>query len=201
MITDAELAVLAAGAYNDTKRFSWDLLWSSFTVTDTADEQVVAFRGTASPLDWLRDVGWKPILNPDLGWCHHGFAFAAAAFVSRYPLSAGRPLILTGHSLGGALATAVGGILAARRTAPAAVVTFGAPRVGMAKFVASLASVAVRQYRRGNDPVTELPFALWPLLMFRHAREPLIGIGQASPGYPLSCHRAGGYVEDLLGIA
>jgi lipase (class 3)/patatin-like phospholipase len=61
-------------------------------------------------------------------------------------------LLLTGHSLGGALAT-----LAAIDLQPSAVVTFGSPLVGDAALGALLANVPVRRYVDCCDLVTRLP--------------------------------------------
>jgi len=66
------------------------------------------------------------------------------------------PVVYTGHSLGAALA-----ILAAGRRAPAAVYTFGAPRVGDADFVAGLADIAIHRYVNCCDIICRLPPKLY----------------------------------------
>ncbi|KAK1863843.1 hypothetical protein I4F81_006397 [Pyropia yezoensis] len=73
-----------------------------------------------------------------------------------------RPIWLTGHSLGGALATLCSYDLARRVAAPAAeisVVTFGAPRVGNAAFRAVYNDLIPRHWRvvLASDVVTKLP--------------------------------------------
>ncbi len=70
---------------------------------------------------------------------HRGFALAWAAVdddVMRFvgALPAGTPIVLSGHSLGGALAQIGAFELACRDHTIAAVVTFGAPNVGNAEF-------------------------------------------------------------------
>lgn len=64
-------------------------------------------------------------------------------------------LILTGHSLGAALAT-----LAASVLKPEMLITLGSPRVGDAEFVATLAHINVARLVDGCDVVTQLPPAL-----------------------------------------
>jgi hypothetical protein len=64
-------------------------------------------------------------------------------------------LILTGHSLGAALAT-----LAATVLAPALTVTLGSPRVGDSDFAAALADAELVRLVDGCDVVTQMPPAL-----------------------------------------
>lgn len=94
--------------------------------------RILAFRGSASGQDWLTDFKFWPTGAPAR---HRGFdtAWRAVENDVREWLAdtngTGGPLLLTGHSLGGALATLAG--LELSRTFPVrAIVTFGAPRVG-----------------------------------------------------------------------
>ena len=125
---------------------------------------ILAFAGT-DPGIWQNLVSdFTPI--PQAGSdIHDGFRLAAEAAqlqidhaidLSREP---GKRLFVTGHSLGAALAA-----LAALRASdagipPRAVYTFGMPRVGGPKFVASYASLSNVTYRlvHGIDLVTRVP--------------------------------------------
>lgn len=105
-------------------------------VAMTPEIALGSFRGTESRGDWLRNIN-VPGRTRDYGVAHRGFlgAFQAVESRLRSALSriAGRKLLLTGHSLGGALAT----VLAAEWQAfmPAAwIVTFGQPAVGSGSF-------------------------------------------------------------------
>lgn len=200
-MSDLELARLCLDAYSAIPTYDVHGLEVRATAGPAAwgDADVLAFRGTDSVIDWIRDAAWRPFRDRDLGWCHGGFLLGSAAVDARIEYGA-RPLVLAGHSLGGAVALALGARLAARGRPPALLVTFGAPRVGMGKYAALLAGVPVRQYRRGNDPVTQFPFAIPPLLRFQHAREPLILIGEPSDR-PFDCHRMAGYLADLANLA
>lgn len=119
---------------------SWGFSSSEFIDIDdtqcfvalTPEIALVAFRGTESRGDWLRNIN-VPGRTREYGVVHRGFlgAFQAVESRLRSVLSGigGRKLILTGHSLGGAVAT----VMAAEWQSflpPAWVVTFGQPAVG-----------------------------------------------------------------------
>ena len=131
---------------------------------------VVAFRGTDKddPTDLLDDVdaplvdwrgggrvfdGWKDALGEVQG------PLLAALQGVNYKL------LITGHSLGAAMAT-----LVASLKTPAALYTIGSPRVGDAAFVASLGGVTNYRYVDCCDVVTELPPAE---LDYAHLGSPL----------------------------
>jgi len=121
---------------------------------------LVAFRGTqpGATADFLTDA--RALLTPwpeSGGLVHAGFAAAARAvlpdlrrWVESQPHSAAK-LLLTGHSLGAALAT-----LAASVLQPGLVVTLGSPRVGDRAFAATVTTELVRIVDC-CDAVTDLP--------------------------------------------
>lgn len=127
----------------------------------------LVFRGTSTPQDWLTNGqaflgAWDPG-----GQVHTGFR---DALLREWPRIAGAlrqapgPLFMTGHSLGGALAT-----LAASLWPPHALYTFGSPRVGTAAFADSLRCPTYRVVNN-RDAVTEVPLPL-ANLGFSHAGE------------------------------
>ena len=123
--------------------------------------QYLAFRGTESPLDWLTDanvdrVGYRGFQ------VHEGFLrayrSAYASIVSK--LDVNRSLIITGHSLGGALATLAAYDLLMSGFLVNAVYTFGSPRVGCKRFAAAFnLEFRNRSYRiiHSADIVCRLP--------------------------------------------
>ena len=131
---------------------------------------VVAFRGTNKddPTDLIDDVD-----APLFDWQGRGKVFNgwkdALGEVQAPLLAALQPvnckLLMTGHSLGAAMAT----LLASLKT-PAALYTIGSPRVGDAAFVASLGAVASYRYVDCCDVVPELPPAI---LGYAHLGNPL----------------------------
>jgi Lipase (class 3) len=118
---------------------------------------VVAFRGTDKddPTDLLDDVDAPLVDWQGASKVYDGFKDALEE-VQAGLLPAVQPinykLLMTGHSLGAAIAT----LLASLKT-PTALYTIGSPRVGDAAFVASLGGVTSYRYVDCCDAVTELP--------------------------------------------
>jgi len=127
---------------------------------DGTDITILAFRGTgpASTVNWLADFEAKLRPKDTDIQTHEGFA---ATYESLRPqilktLPADRTIWITGHSLGGALATLAGVQLQAAGFRVRATYTYGGPRVGNAAFAGSLPSPFYR-FVYGSDVVPHLP--------------------------------------------
>jgi triacylglycerol lipase len=145
------------------------------TISETASDVVIAFRGTTDLRNWLTDLDWKQaslIWSP--GKVHRGFNFAlnsiADALDQAIDPKDGRRIWLTGHSLGGALAMLFALRMRVRRGMNiAGVYTFGQPRVGNLPFSLGYdALLESRTFRvvHADDIVPRVP---WMLGNFRHA--------------------------------
>ncbi len=133
-------------------------------VAANADTIIVAFRGTAGTADWIGNLKFINT-SASYGELHRGFYFAFQAVKSnleqliRAAGSSTRKLVITGHSLGGALAT----VSAAEWQGVfdvASVHTFGQPRVGRPNFVAHTQQhYGSKFFRMVNDDdiVTRVP--------------------------------------------
>ncbi len=103
---------------------------------------VIAFKGTSTLREWVNNCNLYLKQTP-VGRIHWGFYNSIQLLVpSLLPIilqraSEGRTAYATGHSRGGALAILFGFVLS-ENGANAGIVTFGAPRVGDAKFVNNL---------------------------------------------------------------
>jgi len=123
---------------------------------------MLAFRGTAALQSWLTDARVVQVAAPSYpGQVHRGFAGALDATwgdVRRLlpPAGDGRPLWVTGHDLGAALATLAGARLTAEGAAVSTVYTFGSPRVGDRAFYEGYRPRAYRLVNN-NDVVPHLP--------------------------------------------
>jgi pimeloyl-ACP methyl ester carboxylesterase len=146
-------------------------------IGESADGVIVAFRGTLPPswqswpsvLDWLQDLLCEPESYPNLpGKVHTGFydatsvliADVAAAVKSLNPAGT-KPVYVTGHSLGGAMASLGAWIMQAQPygISIAQVVTFASPKPGDGTFQAAYQKVFTNQVRYENydDLVPLLP--------------------------------------------
>jgi hypothetical protein len=134
---------------------------------------VVAFRGTdaADPTDLADDAEFLQCAWPQGGFVHRGFAEALAhvlpALKPALDKVQGR-VLLTGHSLGAAMAT-----LLATIKRPDYLYTFGSPRVGDPAFVAALTGISSRRFVDCCDIVTRLPpESLSAKIKYAHHGEP-----------------------------
>ena len=126
----------------------------------TSEFAVLAFRGTEPDefRDSLQDIKIPMVPFGDIGNVHKGFRDAldfvwpqVESGLQRLEVS-GIPVWITGHSLGAALAT-----LAAARRAPAALFTFGSPRVGDREFQKLFSSMNTHRAVNCADIVTTVP--------------------------------------------
>ncbi len=127
-------------------------------VYEYGDTVVVAFRGTSSATDFLRDMkAWKVHLEPyKKARVHAGFLahYSKIRELVAKEVKTTERLIVTGHSLGGAVAQ-----LAALELSAEHCVTFGGPRVGNLRF-AGIFNHGVRETRRyvkQNDAIPRTP--------------------------------------------
>jgi hypothetical protein len=138
-------------------------------VVSDGDAAVVAFRGTDDIRDWLAN------LNVDrVDWfggnVHRGFHLAeeslAGRVLERLPENT-TPLWITGHSLGGALATLFAFRLQRAGHNVCGLYTFGSPRVGCGCFAAQHDWLLRQKHFRvvhNSDAVPRVPLPL----RFRH---------------------------------
>ncbi len=155
---------------------------------------VVSFRGTKEPRDFLTDLNLRkqPFLDDKgKGEVHVGFnrAFESIKVDLQSTLDeleaaqAGRPIFVTGHSLGAAIAQLTACALAHEGRKIAAVYTFGSPRVGneaFCDFYKSLLKDRTFLHINNTDIVTKIP-TRW--LGFRHTTMPAM---QFDSGHMLS---------------
>jgi pimeloyl-ACP methyl ester carboxylesterase len=141
------------------------------------DAVIISFAGTdpVTLVDWITDFDIK---NTDQGSAN-GFAIAAQSVQQQIeavlvqPAFANKPIFVTGHSLGGALAALTAQrIDAANPGSVRAVYTYGMPRTGNAQFASAYnQALGARTYRmvHGSDVVPTVPPALpAPLAGPRH---------------------------------
>ena len=154
----------------------------------TSGSVFVTFRGTQSVEDWLANLSFPQVAHP---WGHveQGFkdlydqcSTATKAAVQQAP--AGSSVFVTGHSLGGALATLATADLADSGLSPGVgMYNFASPRVGDRSFADRFNGRVTSRWRIVNteDIVTTVPIAtpelassssphnaFWMVLMLAH---------------------------------
>jgi hypothetical protein len=148
----------------------WNLGWP--------EAQAVCIRGTATIGAWLQDARIAMTADPMggiKGLAHIGFLQSTALI---YPwvethLDKAKPVIITGHSLGAAIATLLSQLLAERGYTVLPVYTFGCPRIGDSEFAEGY---TLEHWRVVNnfDPVPHIPemgvhtLHTWPLQTIAH---------------------------------
>ena len=123
---------------------------------------IIAFRGSATESDWLKDFEAFPISDPLLGKIEHGFAQGMHEVFLWLSKFGPRNPVITGHSLGGAHAVILAGYYKAMHIPFSELVTFGCPRPGYATIRNLLKGSNMIAYRNGVDIVPTVPKAfLW----------------------------------------
>ena len=176
--SDRELAQLQLAAYQypdasgTVTAFAWD--WQAILKTRPAGFKIVngvvviILPGTQDKEQWEDDFNALPRAtnHPVFGRIHAGFWSGIEAFCDALvpALPPGMPIVVIGHSLGGAEAPLVAAQLMAMGFEIARLVCFAPPRPGMQELATYLAAVPKALYRTvgsaapGRDLVCEVPF-------------------------------------------
>ncbi len=135
-------------------------------IASSDDVIVIAFRGTDSIKDWITDIKARKVRG-SFGYVHRGFSKALEyvwddiVSTLKKVLTNSQPIWITGHSLGGALATLVmAQLLQKKHIETKGLYTFGQPRVGTVTFARNFnALFKHRSFRIVNneDIVTRVP--------------------------------------------
>lgn len=178
MPSDAAIATLCAAIYSPTALIDdWDhfdpglddgVCWA---LKKLGGFDIVVFRGSATLRDWLADLLVLPLgklapLRTEIGHVHAGFyAGMEHVWLDLRPLLT-QPVIVCGHSLGGARACILTALMVKDGSPPVRRVTFGEPKSGMLDFALVVKEVDAMAYRNGDDVhhdlVTDLPMLLPP---------------------------------------
>jgi len=131
----------------------------------TTQNVFVVFRGTQTGIDWLANLSFPQVAHP-WGEVEEGFSGlyqqCSLSVITAVLRVLGKPVFVTGHSLGGALATLATADLAINGV-PAAMYNIASPRVGNGSFAGKFNanSQVVGRWRIVNteDIVTTVPLA------------------------------------------
>lgn len=203
--SDLDLAVLCWSCYNATEVFDKiidiDGVWVG--VKNYDDCSVVAFRGSTTILDWLRDFQGFMIDDCELGGVEVGFRSGIRDVLANVAPIIKTPLYITGHSLGSARALIYAGLVKLSGVPIEAVVTFGPPRPGGQKLKDILSSVPIRCYKNETDPVTDVPFdipIIEPYLQPRDLIQVNVAPESNDPWFDIAPHHIELYVHAMKGL-
>jgi hypothetical protein len=147
----------------------------AFIVT-TAESHLLVFRGTKIFQDWMEDLDSTPARfdwvfsgSPSIGEIHAGFGHCLAEKIQEIvsdlaKRDLNKPLLISGHSLGGALAALAGAyFITSGKTMPtiSKIYTFGQPRIGLygfCNFYSRILSDKLIRFVNQNDVVPRVPF-------------------------------------------
>ena len=160
---------LHAGSHLDSDGTSFPVDTQAY-VCRGSEALLIAFRGTEllSIKDWFTDLMAVSVTAPSgVGKIHKGFAVGLGAVWSQLEQALSElydgqvPIWVTGHSLGGALATLAASQLRLNANLPVqGLYTFGQPRVGDRKFLKFLRlalPARIVRFVNNNDIVTQVP--------------------------------------------
>jgi len=149
--------------------------------------RIYAWRGSHSLADWIGNVHTLQIPFYDAGKIHSGFSYRFRSILNQDEgfgslardvqrnRTHGRPIICSGHSLGGAAATAMAAYEIHHGRGVQGLVTFGSPRVGNGEFAVALeagirlSGGKVLRFVNRCDPAVMLP-SIWK---YRHVSSPM----------------------------
>jgi hypothetical protein len=183
-ITDNDVAHLCLGIYADPG--SPPVTWDRFDDGEDSDQicwgvkvlddcDVVVFRGSKTFEDWRRDLDvWaNPFGHSKIGPVHPGFLLGLDQVLheyQQYRRTAGRKLLVAGHSLGAGRASIFCGLAIVAGIVPVGRIVFGEPRPGFKRLADLVSSIKEsRSYRNGkfgtfdHDVVTDVPVRIGPL--------------------------------------
>ncbi len=128
-----------------------------YFIIEDKNKTIVAIRGTANMKNALTDVmaSEEQFLNYKFVHVHHGFYSIAKQIYKTIKLNTKKPVVIVGHSLGGAVALLYGAMLS-ERDVKVSIFTFGMPPVANKAFLKKYNHLEHNRFHHVFDPVPTL---------------------------------------------
>lgn len=200
--TDLRCAQLSSAIYDagGTWANRWDVRGIVCGHVHEDGVDVLVFRGSVTVEDWMDNADAWPRWDRELGFVHRGFLDGMDDLLAQAipALTAGSPIAVTGHSLGGARARIAAAKLLVRKFPVARLVTFGSPKPAFANLsrVIQKSGIDHCSYRNCNDPVPLVPGIL-PEWQHPEPWRPLAAHPAQDDLHPLRDHFIERYVQAL----
>jgi len=216
VISDAAIAdyVLALYDYAGGPQVQWDHLQPrsaddgiSWAFKRIGENDLIVLEGTSSIQDIIRDLVAvsDPTTHSPLGPLHIGFWDGMMEAWDLIRRIIRKPVIVCGHSLGGAHAAILAGIMVVNHQPPVRRVTFGEPRAGCPKLREVVSGVPTTIYHNHRDVISDLPISLPPLAPYCDSGErTLIDVkphGRSLLWGPFAYHHMQLYREGIKDVA
>jgi hypothetical protein len=198
---DLACAQLCADSYSDHSQFDYiheaPAVWMGVRHDD--DVTTIACRGSYDIPDWVANVQFRMVMDPDLGGVEEGFITGIRDAFDNVARRIGiNPVRITGHSRGAAHGAVLSAIMLKAGAPPRLVILFGCPRPGAEKLKYLLSGTTIRSYRNRTDPVCDLPEPLLDLLPYVHVRDfTPVDVAPADPLDILGDHHILNYVTAM----
>ena len=197
-VTDAKLQEIVAGMLSESKEFGL-VAWNAAQKT-----ALIAFRGTQTVWDWINDLDALPVdyvSIPGSGHVHMGFQLVyeqirqSTANLLAAGCAGAQRILVTGHSLGGAVAVLAAYQLAKAGTVIPELYTVAGPRTGAPDFSKDLDARIPVCFRIVNfmDVVPQVP--LPPV--YKHVGQEVLVHGGFKPLEVAFAHRLTTYLAGL----
>lgn len=161
-ITELDIYNICHGTYEAD--YDWTYLFQGATDDDSyvgvkrvGEIDVVAFRGSATIEDWVRNFDPLETYHEGLGWIADGFVRGINAPFANLASIVGSNWICTGHSRGAAEATLYAAMMALVGRPPMLLMPLAPPRTGGETLRGVLAPIKTRAYANKRDPVLDVP--------------------------------------------
>ena len=167
-----------------------------YILSRSGGRQHVAIRGTSNVRNAIIDVQARPDFFATGITAHQGFGSATSEVVAdlRPRLQKSQPITITGHSLGGAIATLLAIQLHDDGYTIDRVITFGQPKVTDEEGARKNLDLPITRFVNDDDPVVDLP----PALVTKSGKWRYTHIGEA---VILRGDRGYIFLEPLQGLA